>query len=155
MRILAIDPATTTGWAHSTGPSGVWNLKTGSNESIGMKFVRFIKNIQGIKETLGIDIIVYEISSVGSGLKANFMSAKLIDQLGAMIELYTETTPNVECKGYNLQTVKAHALPGEAKRDKKAMLSAAKNKWPGVKFQDDNEADAYWLLSLAEKTLFQ
>ena len=154
MKILAIDPATTTGWAYSNGACGTWDLKIRSDESSGMRLLRFEAKIKEIQEGLGIDVIVFEAVTAGGGPKANFNAIKLQTKLQAIIERFCEETKGVECMSYNLSTIKKHAIPQKGKRRaKEDMVAAAKAKWPDKTIETDDVADALWLLNLAQEEL--
>lgn len=154
MKVLAIDAATKTGWAHSSGASGVWNLKTYPDESTGMKLIRFESKLREIIRGVGVDVIVFEAVSVASGKAANLSGTKLGAALTGIIQRVCEEPNSPECKSYNLQTIKAHALRGkEGPRDKDAMLDAAKNRWTDIDIEDHNQADALWMLDLALEEL--
>ena len=150
MKILAIDPATKTGWAHSFGPSGVWDLSVRRDESGGMRLIRFEAKLREVLAGPGIDLIVFESVTAGQGPKTNFSAIKLQTKLQAIIERFAESHEGMESCGYNLKTIKSHAIPQKGRsRDKAAMLQAAEAKWPDVEIIDDNQADALWLLDLA------
>lgn len=159
MKILAIDPATKTGWAHSSGPSGVWDLSIKKDESSGMRLIRFEGKLREIIKTVGIDVIVFEAPTAARGPRANLDAVKLGTKLQAVIEKLVEQIPGLECKGYNLTEIKSFALgdrPTGKKRsgwNKEAIIEAAKAKWPDRVIHDDNEADALWLLELAKDDL--
>lgn len=149
MKILALDPATKTGWAHSDGASGVWDLKIRPDESSGMRLIRFEGKVHEVAKSVGVDLIVYESVTAAQGARANLNGVKLATKLLAIIERLSEIY-DYESRGYNLTTIKKHALPGKGKRDKEAMLKSARAKWTDREVEDDNEADALWLLDLAE-----
>lgn len=152
MKILALDQATTTGWAHSSGASGVWDLRILSDESGGMRLIRFESKIHEIYQAAGIDMIAFESVTAASGPKINLNGVKLGSKLQAIIERLSEVY-DYECKGYNLSTIKKHALPIKGtKRDKEAMLRSARERW-GDEVIDDNHADALWLLDLVQSEL--
>lgn len=155
-RILALDLATKTGWAHSCGQSGVWDLSIGKDESSGMRLIRFEGKLNEIREAVGVDVIAFEAISVSKGVKADINVTKLASKLQAIIEIWC-IAHGAEHFSEHYNTIKAHALPpvvGEkCVRDKAAMFEAAKKKWPGREFEDDNEIDALWLLDLAQKEL--
>ena len=149
MNVLAIDPATKCGWAHSNGASGVWDLSIRKDESSGMRLIRFEGKLREVINTVGVDLIAFETPSVARGRKANLDGVKLGTKLQAIIERLCELTPRLDCVGYNLQIIKAHALQDRSKgsrRDKAAMVAAAKRRWPDMTIIDDNHADALWLL---------
>lgn len=156
MRILALDMAKKTGWAfHSLGKlcSGTWDLSIRADESSGMRLVRFEAKLQTILD-LSPDVIAFEAVSVAQGQRANFNASKLLIKLQATLEHLVELTPGVECCSRNLQSIKSHALPkGSGARDKAAMLAAARKRWPDQDVEDDNQADALFLLDLVRKEL--
>lgn len=153
-RYLALDMATKTGWAHSNGASGVWDLKIFPDESSGMRLIRFESKIHEIAKGPGIDVICYEAVNVNSGPKANTKAFKLSCHLEAIVKRLAEVY-DYECTSCNLQTLKAYALPGEKKRDKAAMVAAAERRWPQIPIEDDNHADALWLLDWIQSTLVE
>src|SRR5690606_27882623 len=66
-RILALDPANRTGFAHSCGVHGLWQLNTGGDgEHPGLKLQRLMDNIRLIAKRHGIDEIAFEDASFGS-----------------------------------------------------------------------------------------
>lgn len=150
-RILAIDQATACGWAHSSSPhaSGVWDLSIRPDESSGTRLIRFEAKIREIMAGPGVDLIVFESVTVASGKKANANGMKLGSKLQGVIEVLCEREAGIECRGYNLQTIKSFA---EAK-NKEEIVAAARRKWPDVEIIDDNHADALWLLELAKRDI--
>lgn len=157
MNILALDFATITGWAHSAGLSGVWDFRIKKDESSGMRLVRFQAKLREVLKAYDTELIVFEAVSVGSGgkgKKANMDGVKLQSKMQAMIETLVEETEGLEHRSYNLSEIKAFAIPQKGrKRDKTAMLDAARERWPDVDVIDDNHADALWLLELCKSDL--
>jgi len=153
MNILSIDPATKCGWAHTCGASGVWDLSIRKDESSGMRLIRFEGKLLEIEGSVGFDLIVFEAPTVAQGRRANLDGMKLQTKLQAIIERLVESTDGLECAGYNLQSIKSHALPKGGKRDKEAMLAAARKRWPDTEIIDDNQADALWLLDMVTQQL--
>jgi len=149
MKILAIDPATITGWAYSNGTCGIWDLRIKNDESSGMRLIRFEGKLNSIQKAVGVDLIAFESITAGAGPKANFTAIKLQTKLQAIMERWCEKN-GIEHVGYNLMTVKKHAIPQKGvKRDKAAMVGAARARWPDKDIEDDNVADALWILDLA------
>ncbi|MFH1609682.1 MAG: hypothetical protein ABID40_03545 [Candidatus Bipolaricaulota bacterium] len=158
MRILALDMATKTGWAVSGGASGVWDLSIRKDESSGMRLIRFESKLYelvfGGGLTRRVDLIVFEAVTVGAGPRANFDAIKLATKLQAIVERLVASIDDLECRSYNLNEIKRHAIPEKGKRrDKAAMVEAARDRWPDADIEDDNVADALFLLSLAQKEL--
>ena len=61
MKILALDPATHTGWAHSCGASGVWDLSIRRDESSGMRLIRLDSKLDEMKRSVGVDLVVLSL----------------------------------------------------------------------------------------------
>jgi Holliday junction resolvasome RuvABC endonuclease subunit len=149
MKILALDPATKCGFAHSCGISGTWDLSVRRDESAGMRLFRLRGKLQEIRDSTGIDVLVYEAARNC----APAMQGALVIQatLQGVIQLWCEDN-GVEYRGYSPTEVKKHAT-GKGNAGKPAMIAAAKEKWPGVDIEDDNQADALWILDLAVSSL--
>jgi hypothetical protein len=156
MKILALDLATKTGWAHSDGPHGVFDLRIARDESSGMRLIRFERSLRAILEGPGVDLIAFEAVPVHSsrpGHATNY-SVMLASKLQGIVERLVEETEGLECCSYNMQEIKRHAIPEKGrKRDKEAMVKAAEKRWPSHTIEDDNVADALWILDLAQEDL--
>lgn len=155
-RILALDfGASYTGWAHSNGTSGVWDLRIKPDESSGFRLLRFESKLLEIVTGIGVDVIAFEAITTG-GPTQRLGIVKIQSRLQAIVERIVEVTDNLECCSRNLQQIKAHAIPQKkAKRDKEAMIAAAEKRWSDVEIIDDNHADALWLLDLIQTELVE
>ncbi|MGR3218357.1 MAG: crossover junction endodeoxyribonuclease RuvC [Candidatus Anammoxibacter sp.] len=143
INILALDIATKTGWA-TRFSSGVWNFKTKSDESGGMKLIRLRSKLQEIFKVEEISLVVFERAA---GFHAN--SVKHQARLQGIVEI-TCQDHSIEYRSYSASEIKKHASgKGNANKDK--MVELAKDKWPDITIIDDNHSDALWLLDLAEK----
>jgi Holliday junction resolvasome RuvABC endonuclease subunit len=145
MKILALDPATHCGWAHSDGASGEWDLSIRRDESGGMRVLRLSAKLREIIETTGVELVVFEAAR-HAGAK---MQGALVVQaeLQGVIKLVCEER-GVEFRGYSPSELKKHAT-GKGNANKAAMQAAALAKFG--KEVGDNEADALWLLDLAAR----
>lgn len=142
-RILAVDPATRCGWAHTCGASGTWDLSIRRDESAGMRLIRFSGKLDEIHRGVGVDLVVYEAARHA----APKMQGALVVQ--AMIQGVLITwceQHGIEYRGYSPSEIKKTAT-GKGNACKADMVAAARIRWPNV--GDDNEADARWLLELA------
>jgi Holliday junction resolvasome RuvABC endonuclease subunit len=148
MKILALDPATKCGWAHSSGPSGTWDLSIRRDESAGMRLIRLKGKLDEIRRDAGIDVLVYEAARHA----APKMQGALVVQseLQGVIKLWCSEN-HIEFRGYSPSELKKHAT-GKGNANKEAMMKAGREKWPACN-GDDNEYDARWLLDLFTKTL--
>lgn len=148
MKLLAIDPATNCGWAHSAGPYGTWDLSVRRDESGGMRLVRLQGKLNEMCDTMGVEIVVFEAAR---NCAPRMQGALVVQaELQATIKLWCETH-SVQYRGYSPTEIKKHAT-GKGNANKAAMLKAAREQWPDFK-GDDNAADARWLLQMAQLNL--
>jgi len=145
MKILAIDPATETGWAMGKTAYGLWSLKTRKDESTGMKWLRFKAKIQEVHEMESLDVIVYE-RPAGRHQGAVIHHAKLA---GVIEQFCVEN--KIEYRAYSAGEIKKFAT-GKGNSNKEVMIKAAQEKY-GYMGSNDNEADALHLWHLASEDL--
>ena len=147
MKMLAIDPATKCGWAHSCGESGVWDLSIRRDESSGMRLIRLRGKLDEIHRLTPVKVLVFEAARHA----APKMQGALVVQaeIQGVIKSWCEDN-SIEYRGYSPSEIKKHAT-GKGNANKAAMKKAAIEKFGRV--EDDNEADALWLLDLAKKEL--
>lgn len=144
MKILALDPATKCGWAHSDGPSGTWDLSIRRDESAGMRLIRLSGKLCEIKKSAGVDVVVFEAARNASPKMQGALVVQATLQ-GVIVHWCEEN--GIEYRGYSPSEIKKHAT-GKGNASKDAMVAAARERFGSV--IDDNEADAIWLLDLAE-----
>lgn len=144
INILAIDQASSCGWATRNG-SGTWNLKTLKDESSGMKGLRFRSKLKEVCELENINLVVYERVA---GMHANSIihSAKMV----AVIEMFCEES-GIEYRAYSAPAIKKFAT-GKGNANKEAMVAAARLKY-GYTGTSDDEADALHLYHLTVQDL--
>ena len=145
MQILALDPATKCGFAHSDGYSGTWDLSVRRDESCGMRLLRLGAKLAEVKCTIGVDLVVFEAAR-HAGPK---MQGALVVQseLQGQIKAWA-TAHKIDYRGYSPSEIKKRAT-GKGNGKKDAVFAAAVEKWGGAVVKDDNQADALWLLDLA------
>lgn len=148
VNILALDPATHCGWAHSCGVSGVWDLSIRRDESAGFRLLRLRSYLNEIRQASGIDVCVFE-----SARHANpkMMGAVIVQaELQSVIKVFCETH-GIHYRGYSPSEIKKHAT-GKGNASKGDMILAALNNIVQRKGSsiDDNQADAICLLRLAQ-----
>ena len=138
--ILALDVATETGFATHAG-SGVWDLKPKRDESSGMRLIRFKSKLNEMLKH-GIKMVVFERS-------AGFHKAAIVVQaeLHGVLKVFCEEN-KLEYRAYSASEIKKFAT-GKGNADKELMVSAAKQKYPGIDIIDDNHADALHIFHLA------
>ncbi len=147
MNILAIDPATKCGWAHSCGESGTWDLSVRRDESAGMRLIRFRGKLQEIVSNVGVDLVVYEAARHAAPNMQGALTVQAMIQ-GVLVTWCEDN--HAEYRGVSPSEVKKHAT-GKGNANKDLMIAAARERWPEVRIQDDNQADALWILDLAEQ----
>jgi Holliday junction resolvasome RuvABC endonuclease subunit len=141
MNVLALDIASTTGWAKDFSTFyGTWDFKTRKDESIGMKLIRFRSKLEEVHKLMELDLIVYE-RPAGRHTNSIIHQSKLI----AVLEEFCETK-GIDYKAYSATEIKKHAT-GKGNSGKPAMIAAAAEKF-GYSGNDDNVADALHLLDL-------
>jgi Holliday junction resolvasome RuvABC endonuclease subunit len=141
--ILAIDLATTTGWAVSSCniiTSGTVSFKGGRFEGGGMRFLRFRRWLREMLESEKPDVLFYE--EVRRHLSTD--SAHIYGGLLAIMQAECEAK-EIPYSGIPVGTIKKHAT-GKGGADKKAMIAAAAARWPDQSIESDDQADALWIL---------
>jgi crossover junction endodeoxyribonuclease RuvC len=148
-KLLALDPATHCGFAHSDGASGVWDLSIRRDESAGMRLVRLRGKLNELHQSLGIDLLAFEAARHAA---PKMQGALVIQaQLQSVIVLFCEDR-GIEYRGFSPSEIKK-AATGKGNANKEQMLQAARFKWPTTQIIDDNQADAMHLLAFFKITL--
>ena len=145
MNVLALDPATRTGFAHSDGASGTWNLSIRPGLPSGKRLVKLWAKLNEAAAVHGVDLIVFEeVRYIGTGY-ARALIVQL--ELQGALKLWCELR-DVPFRAVGAPEVKKHATQkGNAKKEQ--MVAAARRRWPDKDITDDNEADALWILDMA------
>ena len=142
LKILALDPATHCGWAINHDIYGVWNLTSKRDESIGMRLIRLRAKLQEVIESEHINLVVFE--RPGGRFKASII---VQSEIQGQIKTVCEDN-HVEYRAYSSTEIKKFAT-GKGNSGKPVMIKAAQDKL-GYAGEDDNEADALWILELAK-----
>jgi len=147
MRILAIDPGTSCGWAvrHSAASwdSGVWDLAPRRHEGGGMRFLRLRAYLREVLDRFPPDVVAYEEVRMHRGVDAAHI-------YGGIVAVLVE-----ECEARKIPYSTVHyatakkTATGKGNADKDAMVAAANARWPRAETFDDNEADARWIAEAA------
>lgn len=146
MRILALDLATRTGWAHSSGGSGVQNFAPRRGDSPGMRWIEFRAWLLRLLDSAPADVIAYEQAHHRGGAPTHVAHALI----GATEAVAAER--EIQITNRHTATIKKHAT-GKGNADKTQMMEAARGR--GWSPADDNECDAMWLLDLVRSELTQ
>lgn len=147
MNILALDPATRCGWA-TRDASGTWDLSVRKDESGGMKLIRLHAKLNDLLAAMAkIDLVAFEAQRGGNPA---LMGALVVQaEIQGAMKLWCEQK-GIQYRGWSPSEIKKHAT-GKGNSNKEAMKAAAAARWPGIKLQDDNHADALWILDLAQQ----
>jgi len=149
LNILALDQATKCGIAYELigqdPKTKLWDLSKKTSESNGVKWLRFETRLRVFIDTNNIQIIGYELPS-GQHMGAKIHSAKLI----AIIEKVAEEK-GIEYVEFSSTSIKKFATDkGNAKKEQ--MVKSAQDLL-GYDGEDDNEADALWMLHLMKSEM--
>lgn len=144
MKIVALDPGAKFGWAvYDTETrkifSGVWNLTPKRNESPGAKWIRFTQFLGNILTDCQPDLVVFEEVRRHMGTSAAHAYGGYKSQIEEVCAVSGVTYTTIP-----VGTVKKFAT-GKGNADKKRMIAAANETWPGANITDDNEADARFI----------
>ena len=145
IRILSLDIASVTGWAVSETEYGTWDFKTRKDESMGMKLIRFRSKLNEVLQLINFNLIVYE-RAAGRFKAAIIHEAKMI----GLVEEWCEES-KIAYRAYSATEIKKFATD-KGNAGKPLMIAAAKEKL-GYEGNDDNEADALWMLKIAQRDL--
>lgn len=142
--LIAFDVATTTGWCVGVH-YGHFNLKVKSDESSGMKLIRFESKLKEFYANGLMDIVVFE-RVAGRHAQAIICEAELIGILKRFCE-----EKKIEYRSYSAPEIKKFAT-GKGNASKEAVIKSVTEKYhyPG---DNDNEADAIALWHLAKEDL--
>jgi len=143
LKILALDVATHCGWAIDRDIYGVWDLSPKRDEGAGMRLIRFRAKLKEVIEREQINILVFE-RPAGRHTGAVIVQSELQGQIKVICE-----DAEIPYRGYSSQEIKKYAT-GKGNSGKPVMIAAAKEKLNYIG-EDDNEADALWLLELAKE----
>mgnify|MGYP001110525960 CR=1 FL=1 len=145
MNYAAFDLGTTTGWAacfDGMVRSGTWSFQPQRFEGGGMRFLRFRRNISEL--LLGCVqpemVVFFEEVRRHAGTTAAHVYGGFMAELTAFCDGHS-----IPYSGIPVGTIKKHAT-GKGNANKQAMIDAAKERWPDVVLEDDNHADALWIL---------
>lgn len=139
MNILAIDPATKSGWAVYNGKkvskSGVIDFKNGPWDGAGVRYLKFQTWVSGMIDKHSIDLVFYEcVERHQGGTYAAHVYGGYIAALQSACE-----SLKVPYTGEGVGTIKKF-WTGSGNAGKEAMIKEARER--GHNPKDDNEADA-------------
>lgn len=149
MRVVAIDPGTSCGYAWTddylvrSAQGGVWELRPNRHEGGGMRYLRFGRYFDELLEAPpGPCVVVYEEVRRHMGTDAAHVYGGILAVLQAKCE-----ERGVAYMSVPVGTIKKRAT-GKGNAAKDAIVEAASAAF-GEPIIDDNHADALWLLQVA------
>jgi Holliday junction resolvasome RuvABC endonuclease subunit len=154
VRILALDIATTTGWAYWVGSrtkgtlirSGFTKVQLRRGDSRGTLFLKWEAWLRSVLKDARPHVIAYEEP-------AYFKSMSAGEVVGGLIAIMSKEAAkrNISVMSVHLSTLKKHAT-GHGQAPKVVMQRAAMWKW-GSPIKDDNQGDALCVLDWALEEL--
>ena len=150
MNILALDLATKTGYAAHlpTGIiSGSKSFKALPGQPVGTLFSKWDEWLDTYLFKHEINFVAYELidwNIINPDFRQIYIGMKSILQGKAFYR-------GADTRGYTVRDIKL-AATGKAKAEKADMIASARIQWPDQAIQDDNQADALWVLYLACKS---
>lgn len=153
--ILALDLATTTGWAlvrpGSVIDSGTIDLSVKKDQSDTLRMVKFRnflnQTVEEEPEFNQYGLVCWEMVEFVKYRMAYRVHVQLTS--AAALWCHDNQVPH---DAVGVTKIKQHAT-GKGNASKKMMLDGARAKWPLVPIKDDNEADARWLADLMVQKL--
>lgn len=153
MKILAIDPGTITGWADSTGAHGTFDLTPRKAKPATKRRPAILPDPQERRpgrlfmfvheRAAGVDVVVCEGAV---GYQRGKAAVRVSHELRGVVQAacWGSHTRYVEVQPPDLKRF----ATGSSVADKDQMIAAARARL-GYTGDDDNEADALWLLAWA------
>lgn len=144
---LALDTALRTGYAHSSGYSGVWRLGSPGDKS-GHPMARLEELILEAHANWGVERLVFEAAAYGG----KYLATKQFHNACRGVMIACAAKLNIAWAEYHPSSIKAFA--GHGRFQKWQMVRALHMHYPELSgVTDDNEADAWWILKLDQHTL--
>jgi Holliday junction resolvasome RuvABC endonuclease subunit len=111
-----------------------------------MRLIRLRGKMNEILESCGIDLLVFEAARhAAPGMQGALVCQSMLQ---GVIMMWCEEN-GIEFKGVSPSEVKKYATgKGNAKKDD--MMAVARLMWPDIELEDDNHADALFILSMAK-----
>lgn len=146
MRLLALDPAFTTGYCfgvESPEHYGEWRIVRSGDDHPGRRLERLRELIYGARRTWDIERIAFEESSFGS---PNPNVQAMHNEHRGIVKLCASEL-GIPVVGANIATVKAFAVHGRATKEE--MIAACERHY-GIRPKSDDVADAIWIWAWAQ-----
>lgn len=147
MRVLALDLASTTGWAITPDESGIWSIAPRRGDSPGMRYINLRSRLELVRAAHpDLDLVVYEAAHHRGGAATEYA-------LGNAATVQAWCAENrIHHTSVHTGTLKKFAT-GKGNSEKPAMIAEARRRWPWVEILSDDHADALLLLAYADAVL--
>lgn len=144
-KILALDPATRTGFAHSNGHRGVWDLSRYSQASD--KALALFREIHSAHDYWTVELVAIEEAGFGAG-PGQLHTMAFHNQLRGAV-MTAAGSIGAGLVAYKPTSIKKFAT-GNGRATKQQMVRAAKTVL-GIEPRSDDEADALFILEMARQ----
>lgn len=144
---LAIDPGTKCGWAicvKGVYTTETWDLSGRKGDGAGMRYIRLQKLLARLLGEFDIYEVAFEEVRGHKGVHAAHVYGGIV----AIITTWCEDN-DIPYFGVPVGTIKKFAT-GYGNANKDAMVEAARRTFEHVSVDDDNQADALWILRYQE-----
>lgn len=138
-KILALDPANSCGYAHTSGRRGVWHLGSGDGRLVLLR-----NTLLQAADLWQVDLIAQEDATYGSEFASTQASH---NELRGIIKLVCAELC-IPWIGYKPTTIKKFAT--QSGKATKAQMMRACETILKIKPASDDEADAVWILEMAK-----
>ena len=151
MILLALDPASITGWAVHDGDrivaSGVWNLAPRRGDSPGVRYLKLRSRLTDVKDRWPeLELVAVEQAHHRGGAATEYAIGILTHVQSWCAEVGVE---HLVIHGSHAKRI----ATGHGNADKAAMIAAALERWPGWTPETDDEADSRWIAEAAVQEL--
>ena len=160
MRLIGLDLRTKCGWAMTPDHkhteyviAGTWDLSPKRFEGGGMRYLRFrrllleLLRCDGQSVEAGSCAVYFEEVRRHAGTDAAHVYGGLMGVLSELCEVRL-----IPYAGVPVGTIKKLAT-GKGNASKEMMIRAAGEQWPRLPIEDDNQADAMWVLACGHDEL--
>jgi len=148
-RILAIDPANRCGWAYSGTDGkrlyGVWSIIKPGDAQPGDRLRRFHEGLTELVAHFPVEVVAYEDAHYGA---KNHDTAAMHAELRGITKMVAAAV-GASCVAYKPSTIKKFAT-GNGHAKKPQMVEACR-RLLRIEPEDDNVADALWILEMARR----
>lgn len=149
MRILALDPGTSCGFAVSGGPSGTWNLAPKRGESPGMRYIRLGNLLEAVHMEHAFGLVAFE-KSFQRGQAAREVHLKLVGAIETFCARHDIDLTHVYAATLKKwATGRGHASKAEMRARLYVRTGVGDPRLPCQPSED--EIDALWILAWAQE----